>query len=238
MDYANPGPNNETYLAHGQSVAFKLAADIPVNNVHIGVKLAFGTSATLCLNGEELVTVTTATDMYYVLLDESDWHAVHYPNGTDGYETDVITLSCVSEGSVISMTNLKFTNFKNDNDAVASINAFVDEDVLEDATAVVMALFQADAPEAEPETEPETEAPTEPETEAPTEPETEAPTEPETEAPAAPETDASTEVETDAPATEAPAENEEAKGCQSSVGMSLAVLMLAMAAAVALKKRD
>jgi hypothetical protein len=114
----------------------------------------------------------------------------------------------------------------------------VDEDVLEDATAVVMALFQADAPEAEPETEPETEAPTEPETEAPTEPETEAPTEPETEAPAAPETDASTEVETDAPATEAPAENEEAKGCQSSVGMSLAVLMLAMAAAVALKKRD
>ena len=242
MDYANPGPNNETYLAHGQSVAFKLAADIPVNNVHIGVKLAFGTSADLCLNGEELVTVTTATDMYYVLLDASDWHAVHYPNGTDGYETDVITLSCVSEDSVISMTNLKFTNFKNDNDAVASINAFVDEDVLEDATAVVMALFQADAPEAEPETEAptesETEAPTEPETEAPTEPETEAPTEPETEAPAAPETDASTEVETDAPATEAPAENEEAKGCQSSVGMSLAVLMLAMAAGVALKKRD
>ena len=258
MDYANPGPNNETYLAHGQSVAFKLAADIPVNNVHIGVKLAFGTSATLCLNGEELVTVTTATDMYYVLLDESAWHAVHYPNGTDGYETDVITLSCVSEDSVISMTNLKFTNFKNDNDATASINAFVDEEVLEDATAVVMALFQADAPEAEPETEapteseteaptePETEAPTEPETAAPTEPETEAPTEPETEAPAAPETeapaapetDASTEVETDAPATEAPAENEEAKGCQSSVGMSLAVLMLAMAAAVALKKRN
>ena len=250
MDYANPGPNNETYLAHGQSVAFKLAADIPVNNVHIGVKLAFGTSATLCLNGEELVTVTTATDMYYVLLDESAWHAVHYPNGTDGYETDVITLSCVSEDSVISMTNLKFTNFKNDNDATASINAFVDEEVLEDATAVVMALFQADAPEAEPETEapteseteaptePETEAPTEPETEAPTEPETEAPAAPETEAPAAPETEASTEVETDAPATEAPAENEEAKGCQSSVGMSLAVLMLAMAAAVALKKRN
>ena len=214
MDYANPGPNNETYLAHGQSVAFKLAADIPVNNVHIGVKLAFGTSADLYLNGEKLVTVTTATDMYYVLLDESDWHAVHYPNGTDGYETDVITLSCVSEGSVISMTNLKFTNFKNDNDAVASINAFVDEDVLEDATAVVMALFQADAPEAEPETEPETEAPTE----EVTDPET---------TPDADTTEAAT-TETQAPES----------GCKASVGLTSAAILAACAAFVALRKRE
>ena len=245
MDYANPGPNNETYLAHGQSVAFKLASDIPVNNVHIGVKLAFGTSADLYLNGEKLVTVTTATDMYYVLLDASDWHQVY---GTDRYETDLITLSCTTEDSVISMTNLKFTNFKNENDATAQVNAFVDSEVLEDAIAVVTELFRNNAPDAEPETEapaapetdapaaPETDAPAAPETDAPAAPETDAPAENETEAPAAPETEAP--AETDATATEAPAETEATEGCGSVIGMSMAALMLAMAAAVVLKKRD
>ena len=177
MDYANPGPNNDTYLAHGQSVSFKLNSDQPVRSTHIGVKLAFGESAILCLNGEEFVTVTTATDMYYVLLDESDWNEITYPNGTVGYETDVITLTCVTNNSVISMTNLKFTAAS---EAVGSIFAFVDDEVLEEVTAVSYALFRSTENK-----EPEPEAPAEPE--IPAEPETEAPVAPEK--PAKPEKD-------------------------------------------------
>ena len=69
------------------------------------------------------------------------------------------------------------------------------------------------------------------------EPETEAPTQPDTEAPTDPAEDP-TEAPTDAPATEAPTETEPVKkGCGSSV-MGMAVLLSAMAAAVALKKKD
>ena len=64
------------------------------------------------------------------------------------------------------------------------------------------------------------------ETQPVTEPDTEAPTEQPTEAP------------TDAPATEAPTETDAPKGgCKSSV-MGVAAVMTAMAAAVALKKKD
>ena len=75
----------------------------------------------------------------------------------------------------------------------------------------------------------ETDAPTET-----TEEVTEAPTEPETEAPtAAPET----EAPTDAPATEAP-ETEPAKSGCGSVTLSAAAVLIAAAAAVALKNKD
>ena len=68
---------------------------------------------------------------------------------------------------------------------------------------------------------------------------TEAPTEPETEAPtAAPETEApETEAPTDAPATEAP-ETEPAKSGCGSVTLSAAAVLIAAAAAVALKNKD
>ncbi len=80
----------------------------------------------------------------------------------------------------------------------------------------------------------ETDAPTET-----TEEVTEAPTEPETEAPtAAPETQAPvTEAPTDAPATEAP-ETEPAKSGCGSVTLSAAAVLIAAAAAVALKNKD
>ena len=83
-------------------------------------------------------------------------------------------------------------------------------------------------------TEPETEAPTEPETEAPTETPTETPTEeatePETEAP----TEAPTEEATTAPAEETTAEAK--SGCAGVLGCGAALLM-AMAAAVVLRKQ-
>lgn len=71
-------------------------------------------------------------------------------------------------------------------------------------------------------------------TEAPTDEVTEAPTETPTEAP----TDApATEAPTDAPATEAPTDASDA-GCGSSLAVSMAALLTAAAAAVALRKKE
>ena len=83
--------------------------------------------------------------------------------------------------------------------------------------------------------DPNTEAPTEEETtEAPTEPETDVLTEPVTEAPTAP----LTEVPTEAATTEAPAETDgKTGGCGASV-LSLVAWLSAVAATVALKKKE
>ena len=73
-------------------------------------------------------------------------------------------------------------------------------------------------------------------TEAPTDEVTEAPTDEVTEAPTETPTDAPTEAPTDAPATEAPTETP-ASGCGSVLGVSMAALLTAVAAAVALGKK-
>ncbi|MBQ7911175.1 MAG: PT domain-containing protein, partial [Clostridia bacterium] len=73
------------------------------------------------------------------------------------------------------------------------------------------------------------------ETEAPTEEPTEAPTEEPTEEP----TEAPTDAATDAPATDAPATEQETEaegGCGSVIGFSAIAVLAAAAAAVALKK--
>lgn len=126
FEYTNPSPNNEIYLAPGQAVYFKLRANVAPTNqrVMIGVKLAFGSSASLTLTqldsaGRDISTdsiaeVTTATDMYYSL-GNITWNPV-----TDGettyYETNGLVLAnTVSAGNVInnviSLTNLKISSY-------------------------------------------------------------------------------------------------------------------------------
>lgn len=167
-DYANPGPNNETYLAYQQSVSFKLRTssyDPTSIGVQIGAKLAFGETATLALGGETFLELNTATDMYYVLLNESDWHRAE--DGS-GWVTDVITLTNTTQGAVISLTNLKFTDIRGVYQASPMVTAVVDGEVMAQANAVMMSLFSAPVA-LEPVTKTETETETEPETEAETE---------------------------------------------------------------------
>jgi len=103
-DYANPGPNHETYLAYGQGVSFKLIADKKPTATHIGVKLAYGDTATLKIGEADEITVSTATDMYYELPVEFTLNT-----STGKYETDVIVLSNGSTDKtvVLSITNIK-----------------------------------------------------------------------------------------------------------------------------------
>ena len=197
-DYVSYGPNNELYLAAGQSVAFALDQSYAniIADVQIAMKLANGSSATyeICNAATDGTksnvmtgTLTTATDLYYSINDLKSGKIV-------------ITNA---EGGILSITNIKVTYTQNPNGTASAseedgtnetmaTSLYVDEEV---ATAAVMSLRRMPVVE-EPEveetqpTEPETEA-TEPET---TEPETEA-TEPETEA-TEPETEA-TEPETE-----------------------------------------
>lgn len=142
FEYTNPSPNNEIYLAPGQAVYFKLRANVdPTNDrVMIGIKLAFGSSASLTLaqlnsEGREISTasiaeVTTATDMYYSL-GNITWNPVTV-GGTTYYETNGLVLTnTVSAGdvisNVISLTNLKISSYDTSVDInFADINAASD----------------------------------------------------------------------------------------------------------------
>ena len=126
FEYTNPSPNNEIYLAPGQAVYFKLRANVDPTNerVMIGVKLAFGSSASLTLtqlasdgrdiSTDTIATVKTATDMYYSL-GNITWKPV---TGTTYYETNGLVLANTgsagtgSTDNVISLTNLKISSYK------------------------------------------------------------------------------------------------------------------------------
>lgn len=122
LEYTNPSPNNEIYLAPKQAVYFKLRANVDPTNqrVMIGVKLAFGSSASLTLTqlnskGEKISTdsiadVTTATDMYYSL-GNITWNPKEV-NGITYYETNGLVLANTGDaGNVISLTNLKISSY-------------------------------------------------------------------------------------------------------------------------------
>ena len=142
-DYANQGPNHEAYLAKRQAIAFQLIANGEPSSVQIGAKLANGTSADLSITGANcdkatngLLTLKTATDMYYELKDLG-W--TRQDNGT--YTSSVITLTNTSD-SVVSLTNVKFIGATYSN-ALPSAKATEDE-----ATVVTFAASAAMVDEA------------------------------------------------------------------------------------------
>ena len=113
-DYVSYGPNNEVYIASGQSVAFIIDTPSNYKNVHIGIKSADGIPGTYTIKniaketktvdnktveagtiyGEKLFEVNTSTDMYYDLT---------------GWKNDIIVISNIGSTGVISLTNIKST---------------------------------------------------------------------------------------------------------------------------------
>ena len=124
MDYVSYGPNNEVYLAPGQSVAFLLNTPSNIANVHIGIKSADGKAGTYTIKniaqaadsetgveagdiyGEKTYTVDTTTDMYYDLT---------------GWKSDIIVISNTGDEheteGIISLTNIKSTYTSDPNGA-------------------------------------------------------------------------------------------------------------------------
>ena len=221
-DYVSYGPNNEVYLAPGQSVAFILSTPSNIKNVHIGIKSADGTTGTYTITniakatnsetgvkagdyyGAKTSTISTTTDMYYDIT---------------GYKNDIIVISNTGDDykttGVISITNIKstYTSDPNadpntgimttsldelDETTETEVTAANETTIYMTASAATLTLRSLNYVEETPEaTEPEE---TEPETTEPeeTEPETTVPeeTEPETTEPE------ETETETTEPETE------------------------------------
>lgn len=165
-EYANYGPNHEAYLANSQAIAFQLVASAKPTSVQLGAKLANGTAGSLTISGasyvketEGVLSLNTSTDMYYELT------GLEWSEQNDGtYKSSVITLTNNGkEGSIISLTNLKFigatytsesADVENATSEVALLSlaaspAMVDEAVL----AVSNVLY--DDPEPTPDPEPE-----------------------------------------------------------------------------------
>ena len=122
VDYANPGPNNEVYLAPGQSISFKLQANAKPLDVQIGVKLASGSYAKVCLDytvdRENNTTAsvsferefTTATDMYYSIINRLSNEATETDKQGVAWETGTITFTNITDkGAIVSLTSIKAT---------------------------------------------------------------------------------------------------------------------------------
>ena len=101
-DYTNYGPNNEVYLANGQSIAFMLSCPETVKNIHIGVSAVGNGDVTYEIKNvdgnakeysKKVVELKSATDMYY---DLTSWKG------------DIIVITNTGDG-ILSLTNIKST---------------------------------------------------------------------------------------------------------------------------------
>ena len=117
-DYQSYGPNNEVYLAAGQSVAFILDASENLDQIHIGMKSADGNACSYEIYNiarrdntetgvkvgqkyhEKTAQISTATDMYYDIT---------------GYENDIVVIKNNGSSGILSLTNIKTTYTSNPN---------------------------------------------------------------------------------------------------------------------------
>ena len=116
--YKNAGPNNELYLAKDQAVAFEIWATAVPTDVQLGAKLACGSPSLTISYGSKTteIKMTTATDIYYSLNSvlpndgKLTWKLVTGADGNKYYTTGTIVIQNTGdEGSVLSVTNLKWT---------------------------------------------------------------------------------------------------------------------------------
>jgi hypothetical protein len=110
-DYANQGPNNEVYLAGGQTIAFKLVTNTDpfnIQTIQIGAKLAKGSSAQLYYGTKELVKLTTATNMFYKLNNVSWTKTGDVWTSSTIVLTNKATTDTVDQ--IISLTDVKVTS--------------------------------------------------------------------------------------------------------------------------------
>lgn len=107
-DYANFGPNNELYLAPGQTIAFLLDVDKDINDdgvedlaaIHIALKTVGGGVAKTKIHNPANTAVpysnmSTSTDLYY---------DISVLNGKD-----VMISNSDESGAIVSITNIKVT---------------------------------------------------------------------------------------------------------------------------------
>ena len=142
-DYVSYGPNNELYLATGQSIAFKLDQTYAsiIADVQIALKVGNGGTVNYKIYDSKQTTadkvtaktLSTATDLYYSMKDISDGTIVITNTGTSG---------------ILSITNIKVTYTQNpygtstssEDEGIMTTSLFMDE---EGATFALMSLRSA-----------------------------------------------------------------------------------------------
>ena len=148
-DYTNFGPNNEVYLAKDQAIAFKLSVADPSNiaSIQLAAKSPNG-GATAKVNADGTATsIAAATEMYYTIT-----HRVTWGSGTAG-ESNTIVVANIGN-NILSLTNIKIT-YKQQPTASTQAVAIVDNEVVEQAPAMLLSMMGIKDPEPEPEPEPE-----------------------------------------------------------------------------------
>ena len=123
-DYKNFGPNNEVYLAAGQAISFTINGE-SVKSIQIGAKAPNGV-AVLNVNGAEIKTLDTATEMYYDITEQA----------TNGSYKFTITNN---GNNILSLTNIKITFGSN---ATASLAELGEDDAVQ-AVSLVRSLYAA-----------------------------------------------------------------------------------------------
>lgn len=120
--YKNAGPNNELYLGKDQAVAFEIWATAVPTDIQIGTKLAHGKPAlTVSYDAKTTdIPINTATDIYYsfntILPNDGKltWMLVEGSDGNFYYTTGTVVIQNTGkEGSVLSVTNIKWTFSQN-----------------------------------------------------------------------------------------------------------------------------
>lgn len=116
--YKNAGPNNELYLAKDQAVAFEIWSTAVPTDIQIGAKLACGKPALTVSYASKTteLRIATATDIYYsfnsILPNDAKltWKQVTGADGNSYYTTGTVVIQNTGEeGSVLSITNMKWT---------------------------------------------------------------------------------------------------------------------------------
>ena len=141
--YRDAGPNNELYLAKDQAVAFEIWATAVPTDIQIGAKLACGNPALTVSYASKTteLRLATATDLYYslnsIMPNDSKltWKQVTAADGNNYYTTGTVVIQNTGDvGSVLSITNLKWTFSQLGGKGYFRIPTPVDNEVLKVAT--------------------------------------------------------------------------------------------------------
>ncbi len=137
--YRDAGPNNELYLAKDQAVAFEIWATSVPTDIQLGAKLACGNPALTISYASQTtdIDIKTATDIYYSLNTELPneakltWKQVEGSDGNKYYTTGTVVVhNTGDEGSVLSITNMKWTFSQNGGKGYFRIPTPIENEVL------------------------------------------------------------------------------------------------------------
>lgn len=142
------GPNNEVYLAPGQSIGFEISSDKVPATIQIGAKAPNGEATFTAYTDDKTdtsknvpvgtKTLKTATDMYYKL----DTSKIKFVNG----KAYIMVSNTGNNNNIVSITNIKLTFNAPASNAKPNVSFEATQEVIEKTKARTLALNKAKEP--------------------------------------------------------------------------------------------